>query len=169
MKNSCFFQYDFLDSHSFFPRWRASRNIVIYDTLSTFSFFVFFYFSSKNDQILSKKWDPAKTSKNDPQKDPQSSQINEFLWSPLHLEPKWPPQKGFWTGRLFSVFSVAQKWAEKGDDPKKHSTCKIPSGGVPPRTGTFRRVNPPRGRVIIPTGTHLRRRSACGPANLSNY
>ena len=34
-----------------------------------------------------------------------------------------------------------------------------------PRTGTFRRVNPPRGRLMISTGTHLRRRWAYGPAN----
>ena len=42
------------------------------------------------------------------------------------------------------------------------------SVGEVPGTGTFRRVNPPRGRVMIPTGTHLRRRSACSPANY-NY
>ena len=41
----------------------------------------------------------------------------------------------------------------------------LPGGGGVPRTGTFRRVNPPRGRLMIPTGTHLRRRWACGPAN----
>ena len=41
----------------------------------------------------------------------------------------------------------------------------LPVGGGVPRTGTFRRVSPPRGRLMIPTGTHLRRRWACGPAN----
>ena len=50
MKNRCFFQCDFPKFLLFFSTWRPSRNTVIYVSKPTFSFFVFFIFSSKNSQ-----------------------------------------------------------------------------------------------------------------------
>ena len=62
-------------------------------------------------------------------------------------------------------FSLILRVAQKHEKRVMIQIREFTGGGGVPRTGTFRRVNPPRGRLMISRGTHLRRRWAYGPAN----
>ena len=62
-------------------------------------------------------------------------------------------------------FSLILRVAQKHEKRIMIEIRGFTVGGGVPRTGTFRRVNPPRGRLMISTEAHLRRRWAYGPAN----
>ena len=70
MKNRCFFHRFFSQLVSFFSTWRPSRNIAIYISGATFSFFQFFIFRRKNVKKREKNTTQEKTPKMTPGRTP---------------------------------------------------------------------------------------------------
>ena len=109
MKNRCFFHRIFPKLLSFFSTWRLSRNIVIYVSKPTFSFFHFLFFRRK---LAKNRWknETQKKLGKWPQEGPQMNLILGVFFVVLAgLEKKGPKKYVFWGVDFWWFFGWPKK------------------------------------------------------------